>query len=448
MTLASFRGDQTLLRWWIPRKQSEKGPARVIALTGFSQLSESPTTRQVQRSGSSTTEVRPSAGTDGLTPLRTGLAPFVAESSPHQCWIETMLVGVTTRHHRPAARALRALLVMTFSLALAACSPTTAAHQSTSIAQRLERFYAIEPNAALPLGTLLREEPLTTMNGSPVTVLGAKANRILYISRSADGQQTTSSAMLFVPTSAVPKGGRPVVAWAHPARSPSNVAPSRSSDPLLGMQPWLDEMVSRGWAVVATDYSGLGTPGRQNWLDGKAEANDVVGSVLAAQHDSSVGAGTQWVAWGHSYGGHAVLWTAALARQLAPSLSLVGVAAAAPVAELVRLEGAAGQSWEPLVEKQIPPPQTNVPVLIVQGTKDSVVPASTTATLQKSWCAQGVPLTVEWVKGATHESVVKVTSRGVVAWLSQRLTDHGPRTFPNGCSVNDGSDDEKASSAQ
>jgi len=337
---------------------------------------------------------------------------------------------------------------MTFSLALAACSPTTAAHKSTSTAQQLERFYATAPTAALPLGTLLREEPLTTRSGSPVTVSDAKAYRILYVSRSADGRQTTSSGMLLVPTSGAPRGGRPVMAWAHPTRSPSNVAPSRSFDPLLGMQPWLDEMVSRGWAVVATDYSGLGTPGRQSWLDGKAEANDVVGSVLAAQHDSSVEAGTQWVAWGHSYGGHAVLWTAALANQLAPSLSLVGVAAAAPVAELVQLEGAAGQAWEPSVEKQIPPPQTKVPVLIVQGTNDSVVPASTTATLRKSWCAQGVPLTVEWVKGATHESVVKVTSSNVVAWLAQRLAGDGPRTFPNACSVNDRSSNEKASSAQ
>jgi len=337
---------------------------------------------------------------------------------------------------------------MTFSLTLAACSSTIAAHQSTSTAQQIERFYATEPTGALALGTLLREEPLTTKSGSPVTVSDARAYRIVYVSRSADGHQTTSSGMLFVPTSGAPRGGRPLVAWAHPARSPRNVAPSRSPDPLQGMQPWLDEMMSRGWAVVATDYSGLGTPGRQSWLDGTAEANDVVGSVLAAQRDSSVEAGTTWVAWGYSYGGHAVLWTAARASQLAPGLDLVGVAAAAPVAELVQLEGAAGQAWEPSVEKQIPPPQTNVPVLIVQGTNDSVVPASTTAMLRKSWCAQGVPLTVEWIRGATHESVVKVTSSNVVAWLARRLASNGPRTFPNTCSVHDRSTNGKVSSAQ
>jgi len=348
-----------------------------------------------------------------------------------------MLVNVMTKYRRPVALALRALLVITFSLELAACSTTSAAPQSNGTDLQIERFYAVEPTRALPMGTLLRAEPLTTKNGSPVTVSDARAYRILYVSRSTDGRQTTSSGMLFIPTSSAPRGGRPVVAWAHPTRSPRNVAPSRSSNPLLGMQPWLDEMVRRGWAVVATDYSGLGTPGRQSWLDGKAEANDVVGSVLAARHDSSVEAGTKWVAWGDSYGGHAVLWTAALARQVAPSLSLVGVAAAAPVAELVQLEGAAGQAWEPSVEKQIPPPQSYVPVLIVQGTNDSVVPASTTAALRTSWCAQGVPLTVEWIKGATHESVVEVTSSRVVAWIAQRLSGEGPTWQSPRCNHSD-----------
>lgn len=230
-----------------------------------------------------------------------------------------------------------------------------------------------------------------------------------------------SGGMLFVPTVRAPVVGRPVVAWAHPTRAPTNVAPSSSSDPLLGMKPWLSMMIDNGWDVVATDYAGLGTPGHQEYLNGLSEAHDVVFSVEAARSFRPAMTSTKWAAWGHSYGGHAVLWTAALASKLAPSLSLVGVAAAAPVAELVQLEGAAGQAWEPSVVKQIPPPQTNIPVFIVQGTNDSVVPASTTALLRKSWCAQGVPLTLEWVKGATHESVVKVTSSNVVAWLARRL---------------------------
>lgn len=337
---------------------------------------------------------------------------------------------VTVGHHRVVALGLRAALALTCPLALAACSTPASTDRATGTARQLAHFYETEPAGVLPLGTLLGEEPLTTLSGGAVTVPGATSSRILYVSRSAGGRQTTSSGMVFVPTSPAPSGGRPVVAWAHPTRSPVNVAPSKSSDPLLGLQPWLDQAVRRGWVVVATDYSGLGTPGRQSWLDGQAEANDVVGSVLATHHVAAADAGTRWVAWGYSYGGHAVLWTAARAGRLAPGFPLVGVAAAAPVAELVQLEGAEHQAWEPSVEKEVPPPQTSVPILVVQGTNDAVVPASTTAMLQKSWCARGVPLSVEWVRGATHVSIVKVTSTDVVAWLAQRLAGTGP---PGGC---------------
>lgn len=43
------------------------------------------------------------------------------------------------------------------------------------------------------------------------------------------------------------------------------------------------------------------------------------------------------MAWGHSQGGHAVLWTGMLAPDYAPELDLVGVAAFAPATDLCAL---------------------------------------------------------------------------------------------------------------
>ena len=57
--------------------------------------------------------------------------------------------------------------------------------------------------------------------------------------------------------------------------------------------------------------------------------------------------------WGHSQGGHAALWTGALAASLAPELQLVGVAAAAPAAELSPL---ITQQWSNVVSWVIGPP--------------------------------------------------------------------------------------------
>jgi pimeloyl-ACP methyl ester carboxylesterase len=93
-------------------------------------------------------------------------------------------------------------------------------------------------------------------------------------------------------------------------------------------------MLSLGWVVAATDYVGLGTPGTEAYLVGQDEARDVVNSVRAARSISQAQAGDRWVVWGHSQGGHAAIWTGELAGSLAPELHLLGVAAAAPAAEL------------------------------------------------------------------------------------------------------------------
>ena len=249
---------------------------------------------------------------------------------------------------------------------------------------------------------------------------GERALRLLNVTRDSSGRPRVSGAMAFIPVGRAPRGGRPVVAWAHPTRSPENIAPSSSPDPLSGMEPWLHAIVRRGWIGVATDYMGLGTAGRQHYLGGAEEAGDIVDSVLAVHHPVGATASRQWVAWGATYGGHAVLWTASQAGVLAPELRLDG-AAAAPVADLVEVEHAQGQTWATEVAKQDPPPQVGVPILIVQGTRDAVVPVANTEKVKVSWCAPGAELTLVRFPGATHESVVSRASRTVVVWVADRF---------------------------
>jgi pimeloyl-ACP methyl ester carboxylesterase len=73
----------------------------------------------------------------------------------------------------------------------------------------------------------------------------------------------------------------------------------------------LYEYVTLGYAVVATDYAGLGTPGRHAYLDMLSNATDVVNSVPAAHaavHDLS----QRWLVIGHSQGGVSSLGVAEL----------------------------------------------------------------------------------------------------------------------------------------
>ena len=65
--------------------------------------------------------------------------------------------------------------------------------------------------------------------------------------------------------------------------------------------------------------------------------------------------------------------------------------------------------------------RVQVPTLIEQGTADSLVPYEGTASLQASLCANGAHSELNAVTGATHDSVLPLSSDRVSAWLSDRL---------------------------
>ena len=193
----------------------------------------------------------------------------------------------------------------------------------------LAPFYA--PPTPLPPeqpGDVIRSEPLG------VTVPGGRALRVLYRSEDFRGRPTVSSGMVFSPGGPAPAGGRPVVSWAHGTVGLApQCAPTRIANP-IGNLPWVSEMLARGWVVTATDYAGLGTPGRNGYLIAGDEGHDVINAVRAARALPGARASTRWVSWGHSQGGHAALAAGDMAASYAPELNLVAIAAAAPAADL------------------------------------------------------------------------------------------------------------------
>lgn len=199
----------------------------------------------------------------------------------------------------------------------------------------IDPFYAPPDPLPQDAGSLIRIEPLD------VEVPGGQGYRMLYVSQRPDGTPAASGGMVFVPDTPAPPGGRPVVAWAHGTVGMGDAcAPSRAANPLNDTQGWLGQMMSLGWVVTATDYVGLGTPGPELYLVKEAEVRDVVNSVRAVRNLPDAQAGRDYVVWGHSQGGHSSLWTGHLGPELAPELNLLGVAAAAPAAELEDIMGA------------------------------------------------------------------------------------------------------------
>jgi hypothetical protein len=104
------------------------------------------------------------------------------------------------------------------------------------------------------------------------------------------------SGSVAVPTGKPPKGGWPVITWAHGTTGVADVcAPSRdfAGTPNPTGETYingdLSAWLAAGYAVLRTDYQGLGTPGKHPYLIGKAEGRGVLDIVQAARESSTPG---------------------------------------------------------------------------------------------------------------------------------------------------------------
>lgn len=202
----------------------------------------------------------------------------------------------------------------------------------------VDAFYDTPDDVPAEPGRLLRAESFDRTIPDD-----ARAWRILYTTTRADGVPAVASALVVVPREA--SGPMPVIALAHGTTGVDRTcAPSVLDDPFAaGAFFALDRVVAEGWALVATDYVGLGTEGGHPYLVGQPAGRSVLDSVRAARELADVDLGDQTVVWGHSQGGGAALWTGGLAGPYAPDVGVVGVAALAPASDLVGLAENLGQ---------------------------------------------------------------------------------------------------------
>jgi pimeloyl-ACP methyl ester carboxylesterase len=133
-----------------------------------------------------------------------------------------------------------------------------------------------------------------------------------------------------------------VIAWAHGTTGIADeCAPSLEPEEAI---PVANELLGRGYAVAATDYEGLGTPGRHPYIVGESEGRGVIDSVRAARQLEGVELGDRYLVWGHSQGGHAAMFALDIAKDWAPELDMVGVVAGAPPSQFELLNAVLQQS--------------------------------------------------------------------------------------------------------
>ncbi len=167
-------------------------------------------------------------------------------------------------------------------------------------------------------GTLLEVTPLDPALSVPGA---ASAYRILYSTVDQHDSPAVSTAAVFIPHGEAPEGGWPTIAWAHGTVGlGDDCAPSaqpRSDRDTEYLTHWLDQ----GYAIVGSDYAGLGTPGLMSYLNSVATAHSVVDSVIAMHH-MDLPLSPKWAIVGQSQGGGAAVNSARWATEFSRGTGL------------------------------------------------------------------------------------------------------------------------------
>jgi hypothetical protein len=181
---------------------------------------------------------------------------------------------------------------------------------------------ALAPAAeARPVGTVVAAKPLRHALWIPGTT--SRAFKLTYVTTDARGRRVVSTGTLFVPKGRAPKGGWPVISWAHGTSGLGDKCAPSLVGPALPHRdrPYLANWMREGYAIVASDYAGLGTPGLPAYLNGRSEAHNIVDIVKAgrAYAKGHLPAASQlarkWVVIGQSQGAGASIYTARYATQ-------------------------------------------------------------------------------------------------------------------------------------
>lgn len=183
-------------------------------------------------------------------------------------------------------------------------------------------------------GEILASEPMTV--SSRLRSASSHAVRIMYRSVGLHGKPIAVTGFLLFPRGDPPSGGWPVTAWGHgttgvgPFCAPSRHANLYPSSDQYAETDMIVRLLRDGFAVVGTDYPGLGFPDTlHNFPQAGLESRAVIDSVLAAREVSSR-LGRQWFAVGHSQGATAVLRVGEDEDRWAPELRFLGTVALAP----------------------------------------------------------------------------------------------------------------------
>lgn len=211
----------------------------------------------------------------------------------------------------------------------------TADSIDTPITPELTDFYKVQSWQPGEPGTLVKAQRI------PDAPPGVQMYRIMYQSTDLQGNAIPVTALFAAPDTTSPEGGFPLVGFAHGTTGIGQMC-GISHTPLTPQTPgysaWvphIEPLVRQGWAVVASDYSGMGAPGPSSYLVGPLEARGILDSMRAVLPASATTGNiainaSELGIYGKSQGGEAAMSALQLAPSYAPDLEIDGGVILAP----------------------------------------------------------------------------------------------------------------------
>lgn len=161
-----------------------------------------------------------------------------------------------------------------------------------------------------------------------------KVDVMTYTMPYSNGETHEATAMVIYPKTEKPSDGWRVVVWTH---GTTGVGDSCTPSQMVMNENFLvtaNNLLSRGYVIVAPDYEGLGVDGIHPYLNLESEANSAIYAVDAFKDRYGTELQGDWMSIGQSQGGHASLGVAQYAND---DEHYQGAVATAPASSLGKI---------------------------------------------------------------------------------------------------------------